>query len=176
MGNSYSKTVVAWQKKQIENGLCATCTNESINSRICEKCRKVKLESTRKKKIKRIEEGKCLNCNSLVFGNKKLCLIHFLKSTSSGRLGKYEHWKDLLTKYNEQNGLCFLTNDNLTPDNMELDHIIPTSKGGTNELSNVRWVTKDSNRLKQDKTDYELIVLCEKILKTLKKHESNKIL
>jgi 5-methylcytosine-specific restriction endonuclease McrA len=175
MGNSYTKTVVAWQKRQRENGLCATCTSESPNSRICENCKKVKLESTRRKKITRISEGKCLHCNNLVFGNKRLCLTHFLKSTSSGRLGKYQYWEDLLIKYNEQNGLCFLTNDVLTPDNMELDHIVPISKGGTNDLSNVRWVTKDANRLKQDKSDADLIILCEKILKTLKnQHEANK--
>ena len=50
---------------------------------------------------------------------------------------------------------------------MELDHILPTSRKGKSELSNVRWVTKDANRFKQNLTDKELKILCNKILLTI---------
>lgn len=68
----------------------------------------------------------------------------------------------------KQNNKCGLTGENISLDTeIELDHIIPTSKKGVNELSNLRWVTKDANRLKQNKTDSELKELCKKILQTI---------
>ncbi|MHA4750810.1 HNH endonuclease, partial [Enterococcus faecium] len=63
---------------------------------------------------------------------------------------------------------CGLTGENISLDTeIELDHIIPTTRGGTNDISNLRWVTKDANRLKQNKTDSELKELCKKILQTI---------
>ena len=68
----------------------------------------------------------------------------------------------------EQKYKCALTGDNLTFDNMELDHILSPKRNGTNDLLNVRWVTKKANRLKQDLTDKELIILMQKILTNFK--------
>lgn len=35
--------------------------------------------------------------------------------------------------------------DGLSVDNLEVDHIIPISEGGTNDYSNLRWVTSQEN-------------------------------
>lgn len=39
-------------------------------------------------------------------------------------------------------------------DNLELDHIIPKSKGGTDDSSNLQWLCKTHNRQKLDKISY----------------------
>ena len=38
--------------------------------------------------------------------------------------------------------------------NLELDHIIPLSKGGTDEPDNLQWLCRTSNRRKRDKVSY----------------------
>lgn len=45
--------------------------------------------------------------------------------------------------------------------------IIPTTRGGKNEISNVRWVTRKANRLKNNLTDKELKDICLKIVQNL---------
>ena len=68
----------------------------------------------------------------------------------------------------KQNFKCALTGDTISwDDNIELDHIIPSSKKGLSELSNVRWVSKDANRLKQNLSDTELLNICHKVINHL---------
>ena len=86
------------------------------------------------------------------------------------RLGTGSYWKDLIALMENQSFLCALTGDKLVwGGEIKLDHIIPESKDGGKILSNVRWVTKDANRIKQYLTDLELKSLCQKILYKLAK-------
>ena len=48
--------------------------------------------------------------------------------------------------------------------NLEFDHIIPKSKGGTNTLSNLGLCVKDANTAKGDMSVDELVDLCKDIL------------
>lgn len=76
-----------------------------------------------------------------------------------------KYWEELELLIGKQNYKCALTGDNISfNDDIELDHIIPTTRNGKNELSNVRWVTRQSNRLKNNLTDDELREICLKII------------
>ena len=62
---------------------------------------------------------------------------------------------------------CYLTGRPLDMDdgtNLEFDHIIPKSKGGTNTLSNLGLCVKDANTAKGDMSVDELVDLCKDIL------------
>lgn len=77
--------------------------------------------------------------------------------------------QDLIDKFGE-NPKCYLTGlpiNLLEPSTYHLDHIIPRSRGGKNELSNVGLATKEANETKHDRTLEELKVLCEMILKNI---------
>ena len=50
------------------------------------------------------------------------------------------------------------------PHTYNLDHIIPTSKGGTNNISNLQICIKEANVAKGDLSTDQLYILCEKIL------------
>ena len=62
---------------------------------------------------------------------------------------------------------CALTGRKLTNENISLDHIIPTSKGGTHDISNLRLVVLHANLAKLNYSDNELLELAKDIVTTL---------
>lgn len=66
-----------------------------------------------------------------------------------------------------KNPTCYLTGKPIDldkPETYNLDHIIPASRGGTNDLDNLGLCTKEANQAKGDLLIDELHDLCEKIL------------
>lgn len=77
--------------------------------------------------------------------------------------------QDLITKFGE-NPKCYLTGISVNlmePSTYHFDHIVPRSRGGTNEISNLGLATKEANETKHDRTLEELKVLCKQILKNI---------
>ena len=66
-----------------------------------------------------------------------------------------------------QRMLCGLTGRRLNRNNISLDHIVPLSKGGSNEPSNLRFVHIDANTFKMDMNDNDLLELATDIVRTL---------
>lgn len=63
--------------------------------------------------------------------------------------------------------LCVLTGRKLNRDNISLDHIVPLSKGGSNEPNNLRFVHIDTNTFKMDMSINDLLQCATDIVKTL---------
>jgi len=61
-----------------------------------------------------------------------------------------------------QRGRCAYTGVKLDR-TAQVDHKTPVSRGGTNDASNLHWVTPDANRVKRDKTHAEFIAICSDI-------------
>ena len=155
-------------KIQKEKGLCIECSTPVNGSIRCDNCNKRRTENRKQKYEEWKEKGLCYQCGNEVIKNKNLCEKHYLMQVSSGRLGSSKYWKEIKDLLKIQNYKCALSGDKISfDDGIELDHILPTTRGGNNDLSNVRWVTKQANRLKQNLTDIELKELCKKILSTI---------
>jgi len=95
----------------------------------------------------------------------------FLSTLTNRRLktdDKISSW-DLWKIAKKQKLICALTGDKLTNENLSIDHIIPTSKGGKNLSENIRLVTKEVNILKNSHSDEYLLELCKKVIKTITK-------
>lgn len=69
-------------------------------------------------------------------------------------------WLDLLIS---QRGRCALSGVKLTPSNVSVDHIVPCSKGGGHELSNLRLVTNQVNKALWDGSDEDLFEMARAI-------------
>jgi CRISPR/Cas system Type II protein with McrA/HNH and RuvC-like nuclease domain len=73
--------------------------------------------------------------------------------------------EDIINKFG-YNTICYLSGEkiNLDTDNFNFDHIIPTSRNGTNTFENLGITHPTVNYMKGDLTPEELIEWCEKIL------------
>lgn len=72
-----------------------------------------------------------------------------------------------LKEHIKNNPVCYLTGEQLditSPSGFHLDHIIPRSKGGSSELSNLGITTPNANMAKSDMMLDEFIDLCKKVL------------
>lgn len=87
-------------------------------------------------------------------------------STVVNSIEKNYSCQDVIDKIGE-NPICYLTGAKIDlnkPETYHLDHIIPASKGGTNDLHNLGICLKEANYAKNELLLDELYELCEKIL------------
>lgn len=80
------------------------------------------------------------------------------------------NFQDVVDKFGE-NPVCYLTGQPIDihkPSSYHFDHIIPRSRGGTNELDNLGICTKAANFSKNDMAFDEFINFCETVVKNAK--------
>lgn len=170
-----SKTAILNRKRR-DNGLCARCGKPSTVY-FCRDCKDKRNESYKKKqkrylsksqKIKRREwkeQNLCVRCGNIPLKNKSYCENHLLKKTALKQLGSNKYSEQLKQLLINQNYKCALTGRSISlEDEIEIDHIIPTCRGGTKTIDNVRWVIKDANRLKGYYLDEEMMPIAIDIL------------
>ena len=76
-------------------------------------------------------------------------------------------FKDVVDKFGVETE-CYLTGVKINlyePRTYEFDHIVPRSKGGSNELSNLGILSKAANQAKSNLSVDEFLSLCEAVLK-----------
>ena len=129
----------------------------SARKQICKKVTRFKSRCARKNwKALRIKLKTFKRKDS--YGSRTNLIVH--------NISKNYYCKDVLKKIGE-NPLCYLTGKKIDlnkPETYNLDHIIPTSRGGTNDLNNLNICIKEANVAKGDLSLEELYKLCEDIL------------
>lgn len=85
--------------------------------------------------------------------------MHAHKRNKINTIKKFDLWK--IAK--KQKLKCALTGDKLTAENISLDHIIPTCRGGTNDINNLQLVIRKVNTAKWGVDNNEFIELCKRV-------------
>jgi hypothetical protein len=118
--------------------------------------------------------GWCIQCGK----NKKAeihqhCINCWFKTIALARTGSRKNWIIIKRILKKQKYKCIYTGIKLLPGiNASLDHKIPTSKGGTNDSSNLQWVDLKINRMKNNCSHKEFIQIIYDILVHMKKINS----
>lgn len=92
--------------------------------------------------------------------NRRFFWARMTKLRGKGRASHIE----LAKLWKAQRGLCALTGAKLDR-SAELDHIVPKTRGGQDNIENLRWVTHEVNFAKRDLTDHEFIALCGNVMR-----------
>lgn len=77
------------------------------------------------------------------------------------------------TIYDRQNGLCAYCGQRRQLKRMTVDHIIPLSKGGTNDIDNLQCTCRKCNGLKEDMLPSEFTVFIQNMLENSMRIEKN---
>jgi len=169
------------KKGAYKHGLYSRCRScEDIYTKKFRKENRSKLaQKAKEHKRKLKEKGLCVQCGSrpaLFTGTsgQYLCKIDSLKNVCHSTLGSVSLWEAMMELFEAQNGQCALSGDKIEiGDNAGIDHIIPKSRGGTSDISNLQWVTRDVNMFKYKMTNEEFLALCRRILNFNQNKHSN---
>jgi 5-methylcytosine-specific restriction endonuclease McrA len=58
---------------------------------------------------------------------------------------------------------CALSGMKITPETARIDHKIPVSAGGGDEIENLQWVHQEVNRMKGTLDNEEFLDICRKV-------------
>lgn len=90
-----------------------------------------------------------------------------LKAVAKRHTGNAKNAVKLKGIFDSQGGRCAYSGRPIRiGGDAELDHIVPESKGGTGELSNLQWVCKAANEMKRSMLESEFFALIRDIVRT----------
>lgn len=120
----------------------------------------------------RVLRGQCVFCQSSAAVGA-FCFTHWFKNVGVPHgLGSKKGAAILQQLWEEQVGCCAVTGEKLIPGlNASLDHIIPKSRGGSSDKSNLRWVLLRVNQLKWDMTHEEFVEMCRLVVRAQAKQD-----
>lgn len=101
---------------------------------------------------------KNLKCKDPIIGTTRYCFEHWLERAYVSKGDRFSVTVEELKKlWDKQQGRCAITKCILVPGtNVALDHIIPVTKKGTNNIENLRFINFNVNLLKHNMSDIEL--------------------
>lgn len=94
---------------------------------------------------------------------------HFKYGKAAINDGSQVDASDLKKLLEMQGYKCALTGVRLEPKTAELDHKVPLSRGGTNDLGNLQWLSREVNRAKGAMDNDEFIAMCKRVASIRKK-------
>lgn len=157
------KAIIYEQRKML--GQCVKCSSPAeINFSHCSICLEVASERYYSKK----KLGICVSCSAIKLEHANYCMECWLKLTSYRALGDRSRWEELQELLIKQKFECAYSGVTLVPGlNTSVDHIIPKSRGGSNDITNIQWILKPLNTLKGELTHDEFISNLQNYLKLI---------
>lgn len=165
LGKGVKKHLKKYRKQQFKKNLMFILGKkvDSFKQRKCISNNKTK--NNKYKNLERIINAKTTSFKRLYKGKNKMKRKN---NAGQGNFSKEFTAKDVLKHIGgKDDARCYLTGEKLNlmqPESYHLDHIVPCSKGGTNDLSNMGAATRNANVSKSDMTLEEYLQLCHKVL------------
>ena len=146
-----------------ELSLCYDCDNTVTDRVRCPTCLQKRVKSNKTLRTKRTAQGMCRYCMTThSLPDNRLCADCYFKKRAGCIRGTKIEWQEIRDKFHAQNGKCPLSGIALTLGlNAELDHIIPSSRGGGDNIENLQWVLTRVNRMKHQMIESEFFELIE---------------
>lgn len=169
--------------ERIATGCCGACgKDKGDNKSLCDTCAEKSRINKRNRKRRLREQGLCVSCGKPSSG--RLCgdcnrknhyskrknnpIKYRLRDAAKQWMGDGKRWRELLDKFNEQQGRCAYTGLPLDiTKTANLDHIVPRAKGGSDDISNLHWVHCLINKMKSSYSEDVFVYLCKRVAQTM---------
>jgi HNH endonuclease len=153
------------RERRLAEGCCTACNNPRHGTATyCLEHIQKRRDWESKRRTRRVSNGGCGNCTfGIPIPNISICIECWWnqKGVSVGGVKQVVYLQQLWEK---QDGRCALSNLPLTPGiNASIDHIIPKSKSGTNDINNLRWLHTSVNSGKGTISDEHFIEICKAV-------------
>jgi len=138
---------------KITYGICVCGNVKMSGKRRCAACSRSYQAFVQPSRDQRAREGKCPRCANgfLIPGGKgKKCETCYLKDTADRHLKDRSRWQELKALFESRPFDPYTGIPLYLGKNTELDHIIPVSVGGTEDLENLQWLHEHVNQLKSN--------------------------
>jgi HNH endonuclease len=151
-------------------GMCVTCGRDRQREgrRYCERCSEQKsvYAANRKRKLK---SGsicyKCAKAQAVIKDGR--CQRCMLRLRANALWKNYDRGQDLQDLWDAQRGICPYTGIAMASTlEAEIDHAIPKSSGGSNDIGNLQFVLKEVNRMKFSLGESDFL----RLVKTVYRH------
>ena len=153
-----------YRRRKRSLGICVTCVRPAIPGLSMCHVHTVEANVRSVERKKRFRElGLCRDCGRPKT-DKSMCLDCRIKYIADRVLGASRRcglWKELRLQLEGQKFRCAYSGVAIMPGvNGSLDHIVPKSKGGTNEAYNLHWVDLRVNKMKGSMLEDEFVAMC----------------
>lgn len=156
-----NKPTEAHRQALRDAGLCTACgkTNDSPTT-TCSTC-KAKVSRARNAVVARYREQGLCSCGERPQSVGLACEECWFKARARDCAGSTSQWQALRLLLIAQGFCCAYSGKRLElgPD-ATIDHKVPRSRGGSNDISNLQWVSRRVNSMKTDFTHEEFIAAC----------------
>lgn len=159
------------RRQRKADGLCVQCGKDEpeIGRVTCAACAEAVLRKDRALKKKRRAAKICAYCQTPCVDDQRVCETCTLKACASATFKSRKRWIELKAVFDAQDGRCALTGVKLVirqarkgnqRNTASLDHKVPRSRGGTNDIENLQWVSWLANRAKTNMDSEEFLDFC----------------
>jgi 5-methylcytosine-specific restriction endonuclease McrA len=146
---------------------CSDCYGKTYNKKpLCPACRARKTERARERRLSLGAIGKCYVCKANAVPSSTRCETCIFKEKAKSHLGSPNQWKTIKAIWESQSGTCPYTGISLSLTTSDVDHIVPRSKNGKGEPSNLQFVLAQINKMKNDYEEDDFLSL----IQTMYKH------
>ncbi len=160
------KNDVKQSQKRRKSGTCVKCgVGIPVHPHIrCHVCLSSKAKAALRLNHERRKGGICVRCCEKAIDGNCFCEVCYFKHIAFKRTGSSSNWEFLKGLFSNQAAKCPYTGiELLIGVNAELDHRIPKSKNGTDEISNLQWVYAPVNTMKWDMNESDFLAVVFKI-------------
>jgi hypothetical protein len=164
------------RKLRVASGICRSCKKREIidGKHFCQPCHEKSLQRLKLMSQFRKEAGLCYKCGKEPLDGFCYCEICYYKSKSQTYFGNIDHWKEFRDLLASQGGRCIYSGRLLSIGvDAEIDHRIPKTRGGKNEMANFQFLHTYVNRMKMDHTHEEFLSLIRDISEYKREEISN---
>lgn len=162
-----------------DTGVCltASCGKPTKKGCWCEDCLESRRVAAVEYRRSNRDNGLCMTCSASPVCSNGMCERCELRQMAKRHLGNRDAWQPLKDKLVKQGYRCAYTGMPIVLGaTASIDHLVPRSGGGKDDISNLQWVHLRINMMKGEMPHDEFVAFLEEVGKHLMSKKTAEVL